>query len=457
MVETNVGFPGRGTFAHGIHPPERKAFSADASIEVIPAPKEVLLPLVQHLGAPSKPVVKAKQAVSYGEMIAEGTGFVSVPLHATIAGKTQKLANTTLPNGRHVKAIPIKADGDQIAETEVWDEIYGGDWLSTDWDAIPQEEIGKAISSAGIVGLGGAAFPTHVKLATNDEKPIDSFIVNGCECEPYLTTDYRLMLEAPEAIVAGAILASRAVGAKDVYIGVEDNKPKAIEALKAAASGTPVKVVTVQTKYPQGSEKQLIVAVLDREVPLGALPLDVGVVISNVATSAAIARAVLRKKPLTHRVICVTGGGITTPKNVLAPIGIRFGELIDFCGGLNDKAARVVAGGPMMGFSFADFNMPVTKGTSGVTVLTNDDLEKAKETNCVRCGQCVDACPMNLVPTKLALACRNKDLELAQRYHIMACFECGSCAYTCPANLPIVQLVRTGKALLAAQRAAAAK
>lgn len=457
MVDTSVEFPGSGTFAHGIHPPERKDFSAEAAIEVIPPPKEVLLPLVQHLGAPSKPVVKAKQEVAYGEMIAESAGFVSVPLHATIAGKVQKITNTTLPNGRHVKAIPIKAEGDQLSGTQLWDEIYGGEWLTDDLKSIPQQEIGKAINSAGIVGLGGAAFPTHVKLATNEEKPIDSFIVNGCECEPYLTTDYRLMLEVPQAIVAGALLASRAVGAKDVYIGVEDNKPKAIETLKAAAAGTPVKVVTVQTKYPQGSEKQLIMAVLNRAVPLGALPLDVGVVISNVATATSIARAVLRKKPLTHRVICVTGGGIAQPKNVLAPIGIRFKELIDFCGGLTQNAARVVAGGPMMGFSFADFNMPVTKGTSGVTVLTTEDLKKPQETNCVRCGRCVDACPMNLVPTKLALACRNKDLDLAQVYNIMACFECGSCAYTCPANIPIVQLIRTGKALLAAQRAAAAK
>jgi electron transport complex protein RnfC len=213
-----------------------------------------------------------------------------------------------------------------------------------------------------------------------------------------------------------------------------------------------LKVVAVKTKYPQGSEKQLIKAVLGRNVPLGGLPLDIGVVIVNVATATTIARAVIRKKPLTHRVISITGGGIVQPKNVLAPIGVRVKDLIDFCGGLAPDAARVVAGGPMMGFSFSDFNTPVTKGTSGVTVLTGEDIRKTGETHCVRCGRCVDACPMNLIPTKLALACRAKDLDLAQRYHIMACFECGSCAYTCPANLPIVQLVRTGKALLAVRK-----
>jgi len=441
---------GRGTFPHGIHPPERKDFSAESPIEVLPTPDEVLIPLLQHLGAPCEPIVEPKQDVAMGEMVGKGKGFVTAPVHASISGKVQKVVSVTLPNGRHVKALPIKADGDQLSGSALFEDLYGGEWIDAR-DQTP-EEISAAISSAGIVGLGGAAFPTHVKLAVNEDKPIDTLIVNGCECEPYLTTDYRLMLEASRAIVVGALLAAQVVSADAVVIGIEDNKPQAIEALEKAASGTSLKVVAVKTKYPQGSEKQLIKAVLGRNVPLGGLPLDIGVVIVNVATATTIARAVIRKKPLTHRVISITGGGIVQPKNVLAPIGVRVKDLIDFCGGLAPDAARVVAGGPMMGFSFSDFNTPVTKGTSGVTVLTGEDIRKTGETHCVRCGRCVDACPMNLIPTKLALACRAKDLDLAERYHIMACFECGSCAYTCPANLPIVQLVRTGKALLAVRK-----
>ncbi len=444
--------PGRRTFPYGIHPPERKGFSSDVSIEMLPSPEDVLIPLQQHLGAPCEPVVKSRQDVTLGQMVGQGKGFVTAPVHASVSGKVQKPASVTLPNGRHVKSIPIKADGDQLSGQALFEDMYGGEWAHQDADELSAEEISAAISTAGIVGLGGAAFPTHVKLAVNKDKPIDTLVVNGCECEPYLTTDYRLMLEASGAIVAGALLAARAVGAGKVMIGIEDNKPGAIEVLEKAASGTGLQVVSVKTKYPQGSEKQLIKAVLNRNVPLGGLPLDVGVVIVNVATATAIARAVLRNKPLTHRVISVTGGGVAAPKNILAPIGVRFRTLIDFCGGFTPDAARMVAGGPMMGFSFTDLKMPVTKGTSGVTVLTRDDVQRTEETNCVRCGRCVDACPMNLVPTKLALACRAKDVDLAQKYHILACFECGSCAYTCPAGLPIVQLIRTGKALLAAQK-----
>jgi electron transport complex protein RnfC len=247
------------------------------------------------------------------------------------------------------------------------------------------------------------------------------------------------------------LLAGRATGAEEIIIGIEDNKPRAIDVMREAAAGTGIKIAVTKTKYPQGSEKQLIMAVLKREVPLGGLPLDVGVAVSNVSTVAAIARAVLRGQPLTHRVVTVTGAGIAQPKNLLVPIGISLGELIDYCGGLTEDAARMVAGGPMMGFAFTNRDAPVTKGTSGLTVLTHDDVRKAEETACIRCGRCVDVCPMNLVPTKLALACRHQDLDLAQKYSIMACFECGSCAYICPASIPLVQLMRTGKALIMAK------
>jgi Na+-translocating ferredoxin:NAD+ oxidoreductase subunit C len=453
MAASVQEFGGSGTFKHGVHPPERKHFSEDLPIEVVPSPKQVLLPMLQHVGAPSVPVVKAKDMVAFGDMVCKSGGFVSAPLHAPIAGKILKSAVTTLPNGRHVQVIPIKADGEQLEGQALMAEILGGDWPLDALAQYDRQTITEAISSAGIVGLGGAAFPAHVKYTPNDEKPVDSVLINGCECEPYLTPDYRVMLEGTQAVIAGAILAGRAAGARDIIIGVEDNKPEAIKVLQQAAQGTDVKIVVLKTKYPQGSEKQLIMAVLKREVPLGGLPLDVGVAVSNVGTAAAIARAVLRGKPLTHRVVSITGKGIRHPKNLLVPIGISYRELIDYCGGLTEDAARIVSGGPMMGFAFANLDAPVTKGTSALTVLTAEDVRKAEETACIRCGRCVDACPMNLVPTKIALASRAKDVDLAQAYHIMACFECGSCAFTCPASIPLVQLVRTGKAqVIASQR-----
>ena len=443
---------GKGTFERGIHPPERKHFASDATIEVIPTPEKVVLPLIQHIGAPCESIVKPKQEVAFGEIVAKGKGFVSASVYSPIAGVVQKPAVVTLPNGRHLSAVVIKASGDQIEGNQLLEEVLGGQFPKDKIDGMRSQEVLDAILNAGIVGLGGAAFPTHVKLAPDEKRIVDTILINGCECEPYLACDYRLMVERAEPIVIGALLAAKATGAKKIIVGIEDNKPNAVEALTEAAKGTEVAVAVLKTKYPQGSEKQLIKAILDREVPVGSLPLNVGVVVMNVGTAAAVARAVYKKKPLTHRVICVTGDGIKTPKNVLAPIGISYGELVKFCGGLTDDAARMISGGPMMGFSFSNMDTPVTKGTSGLTVMTQTDLKREAETTCVRCGRCVDVCPMNLVPTKCALAARHKDTSLALRYHIMACFECGSCAYICPANLPLVQLIRTGKTLVTSNK-----
>jgi Na+-translocating ferredoxin:NAD+ oxidoreductase subunit C len=444
------GLKGKGTFAHGIHPPGEKHFAADMGIEIVPPPEKVLLPLQQNIGGGCKPVVKAKQEVAFGELVGKGGGFVSAALHTPIAGKVLKMGVTTLANGRHMEAIPIKAAGEQLTGEDLWADMFGGDWPKDDIESYDPGEISEAIANAGIVGLGGAAFPTHVKIMPNDKKPVHTLIVNGCECEPFLTADYRLMVEAPEPIVTGALLAGRSVGARRVIVGIEDNKPEAVEAIRTAARGTHIQIVVLKTKYPQGSEKQLIKATVNREVPLGGLPSAVGVAISNVGTVAAIARAVIRQKPLTHRVMTVTGGGVRQPKNLLVPLGISFGELVEFCGGLTDDAARMVAGGPMMGFAFTNPETPITKGTSGLSILTEADVNKAEETNCVRCGRCVDVCPMKLVPTKIALASRHGDVALTRRYNIMACFECGCCAFICPASLPLVQLIRTGKAQVAA-------
>lgn len=446
------GFAGSGTFAHGVHPPENKMFSTEMAIEVVPQPSKVFLPLSQHVGAPCQSIVKPKQSVVFGEMIAKGGGFVSAALHAPVAGKIQRNVVTTLPHGRRVEAIVIKADGEQLEGEALREEILGGDWPTRGLEKFDSQQISNAIHEAGIVGLGGAAFPTHVKLMSNDKMNIDTILINGCECEPFLTCDYRTMIEASGPIITGTLLAAHAVGAEKMAICIEDNKPRAIDVLKKAAAGTGIKIAVLKTKYPQGSEKQLIMAVTKRAVPLGGLPMNVGVAVSNVGTIAAVARAVLRGKPLTHRVVSITGGGISKPKNLLVSVGTPIRELFDYCGGFRKNAARVISGGPMMGFAFTNFDAPVTKGTSGITVLTDEDVAKSEETSCVRCGRCVDGCPMNLVPTKIALASRNRDIELAQHYNIMACFECGSCAYNCPAGIPLVQLIRTGKGLIMASK-----
>ncbi len=441
---------GQATFARGVHPPEEKYLAEELPIEVLPAPTEVRISLLQHLGAPCEAIVAPKQDVAIGDKVGEASAFISAPVHASIDGKTARPTVTTLPNGRHVPVIPIKAADEQsLGGQALYDDVLGGSWPRDGLDRYEPAEIAKAALEAGIVGLGGAAFPSHVKLARNEERPIEYLLVNGCECEPYLTADYRLMIEAPDAIITGALLAQHATGADKVIVGIEDNKPRAIEAINNAAGGTVIKVRSLRTKYPQGAERQLSVALVGREVPTGGLPLDVGVVVHNVGTIAALARAVLRGKPLTHRVVTVTGGGINQPKNLLVPIGVSYRELIDFCGGMNEEAVRVVAGGPMMGFTVGDLSTPVTKGTSGVTVLTGEDVRKASETTCIRCGRCLDACPLRLVPTKMALAARAGNKEVARRFYLTACVECGCCAYVCPASIPLVQLIRTGKVMLA--------
>ena len=439
---------GSGTFARGIHPFEGKELAENAKIEVLPTPKQVLLPVLQHIGAPAKLPAKPPKDVKVGDVVAEAGGFVSAPVHASLTGKCGKPVNLTLPNGRHVAALPITPGEEQPSADELYGAVIGGEWPTTELPDLEPAAITEAVKNGGLVGMGGAAFPTHVKITRNEKKPVDVVLVNGCECEPYLTADYRMMVEAPRAVVAGALLAAKAAGAQSVVIAVEKNKPKGIAALEEAARGTIAQVKPLETKYPMGGEKQTVPAALGRTIPTGGLPLDVGVVVINIGTSLSIARAVLRESPVTHRVVTVTGHGITTPKNLLVPIGTPYQDLIDACGGLRPDAVRVVSGGPMMGFTVADLKTPVTKGTSGLTILTDADVQQAEETACVRCGRCVDVCPLGLVPTKIALASRKEIWDVARRYHIQACMECGCCAYTCPASIPLVQLIRMGKARL---------
>jgi len=440
-------------FRGGVHPAGRKSLAAERPVEVLPTPGEVLIPLLQHLGAPCEPTCKPRDEVALGDVIGQSDKFVSAPVHASISGTVARAAMTTLPNGRHVAALRIKAaDAQPLAGRALWDDVYGGPWPTDGLDRHEPSEIVDAARNAGLVGLGGAAFPTHVKLARNDAKPIHALLINGCECEPYLAADDRLMVEAPEPIVAGALLARRATGARRVEICVEDNKPAAVDRLREAVRGTDLGVRVLKTKYPQGGEKQLILAALGAEVPAGGLPLDIGVVVMNVGTAAALARAVLRGKPLTHRIVTVSGAGIREPKNLLVPVGTSYAALLEHCGGLSDHAARVVSGGPMMGFSLTDLRAPVTKGASGVTVLAGAEIQRAAETPCIRCGRCVEVCPVRIVPTKLAQAVRVDYPEWFETYHVTACIECGCCAYACPAGIPLVQLIRIGKIKHAARK-----
>ena len=444
-----MGFK-RVTFPRGIHPKYNKELSVDKPVEIMPTPAKILVPLLQNIGAMSVPVVKPKQEVRFGEKIAKGEAFISADIHSPISGVIQKQTVTTLPNGRHVPVLPIKTTGEQKEGKELWDMIYGGDWLknlSTDFTA---NGVTQKIHEAGIVGLGGAAFPSHVKIAYNYKNTVDTLLINGCECEPYLTTDYRLMVESPESIVVGSLLSGKTLNTNKIFICIEDNKPEAIKAIREAAKDTPIKVVVLKTKYPQGSERHLVKAVLNRTIPLGGLPVDVDVTVNNVSTVAAVSGAVLRGNPLTHRIVTVTGRGIKNPKNLMVPIGTQYKDVLDHCGGLTDDAVRVISGGPMMGFAFTDFEMPITKGTSGITVLTEHDMSQRRETACIRCGRCVDVCPMRLVPAKLAKAARNRDIDLARKYNIAGCMESGCCGYICPANIPLVQLIRMGKAMIVA-------
>lgn len=437
----------RFTFNKGIHPPECKELAENKAIEVLPTPNIVRIPLLQHIGAPAKICIDARAAVNAGDKIAEAGAMISTHIHASVTGKTAREGVTTLPNGRHVSTLPIKAAPEQELEGEALKEAFlGGDW-EVDLSQIDPESISKTTLEAGIVGMGGAAFPSHIKLMRNENRPITDLVINGCECEPFLTADHRLMLESPKSIIAGALLAQHATGATRISICIEDNKPDAIHTMIEAIGDRDIDVKVMRSKYPQGGEKSLVIAAIGKPIPTGGLPLDVGVVVLNVGTVASMARMIIKGMPLTHRIVTVTGPGIVEPKNLIVPIGTDFETVINYCGGLKENVARIIAGGPMMGFSITDLSIPVTKGTSGITVLTQNELASSETTACVRCGLCVDSCPLDLVPTKLALAARFKNVDILEQYNVDACMECGCCAYQCPANIPLVQLIRTGKIL----------
>ncbi len=440
------------TFRHGVHPPENKDATEHKSIRRLPFPAEVIVPLVQHTGAPAKAIVREGQEVVRGEPIAEPGGFVSVPMHAPVTGVVDRIDTALAPNGTKVPAIYIKAYPGASQEV-----LYGA---PQNIDTMSQADLVKAVQATGVVGLGGAAFPTHVKLSLPEGKKVDTVVVNGCECEPYLTTDHRIMLEHPESVVMGARIIMKAIGASRVIIGTESNKQDAAEALRQAIQpGDPIQVEVVETKYPQGAEKMLIKALVNRDVPSGGLPLEIGVGVFNVATLAQIGELLPKRQGLIERVVTITGPGVKEPGNFMVPLGTPLSFALKFTG-FEGSARQIVLGGPMMGVSAASLDIPITKGITSILVLTEAQVAECtrKTYPCIRCASCVQACPMHLNPSQLGLLADKREYEdMTERYHLMDCFECGSCAYVCPSNIPLVQKFRVAKSLVRERKAAACR
>ena len=427
------------TFSGGVHPPENKNFSEHKSIELMPLPEIVIIPLQQHIGAPSEPIVQVKDHVKIGDKLSESRGFVSVPSHASISGTVKKIEPCAHPLGVDVVSVVIESDGGgQISDTIGDDPNYND--LSAD-------EIKERIKNAGIAGMGGATFPTHVKLSPPPQKKIDTFILNGAECEPYLTADHQLMLEQPKDILMGMNLMMKCLDCNVGYVGIENNKPDAIRLMQKTVNelGFDFQVVGFEVKYPQGAEKQLIKSCVNREVPRGGLPMDVGCLVQNVGTAKAVFEAVTKSKPLIERVVSVTGAGIKKSKNVLVPIGTRFADVIEFCGGLNDGVGKIINGGPMMGIAQYTLDAPVIKGTSGILCLSEKESKIPEELPCIGCARCVDACPMGLMPNMLGTYVEYERIDEAEKAGILDCIECGSCSYICPAKRRLVQWIKYGK------------
>jgi electron transport complex protein RnfC len=452
-----IATKGRFTFPGGTHPPESKGLTSKSKIQAGPAAGQVAIMLSQHIGAACQPAVEKKEQVQSGQKIGDCDAFVSSPVHSPVTGRVKEIAlQSHIVLGRSL-AVIIDAEPEKNPPKQPCFSKFTGDFRDNRYSA---EQICNAVREAGIVGMGGAGFPTRVKIEPNPRLPKEIMIINGCECEPYITCDYRIMLEWTNQIIAGIKLAAKASGCSKVLIGIEDNKPEAIEVMKAALknheNNNGIKVVGIRTKYPQGGERQLIKAILKKDVPTGGIPPMIGVVVLNVATVAAIAEAVVCESPLTHRVVTVTGEGVANPGNFYVPIGTRVSELIEFCGGLTKEAVKVVLGGPMMGIAIADLTTPITKTSGAITVLTKEQIGKAKfagrQTPCIRCGRCLETCPEHLNPTKIAHAVKNNLLDAAESYYMSACIECGCCSYVCPANIELTGYIKTGKTLVARQK-----
>lgn len=423
----------------GIHPPDNK-LSAKKAIEVMPLPEIVTVLLSQHIGAPSSPLVAKGDRVLAGQLIASASGFVSANIHSPVSGTVMAIDNVPDAGGTRRPAITIKVEGDEWAEgIDRSPELRKGCTLSS-------AQITEKIAAAGIVGMGGATFPTQVKLSVPQGKSAQYLIINGVECEPYLTSDHRVMLERGEELLEGVRILAKALGVKRSYIGIENNKRDAQKHLEGLLSGCDdIQVVPLKVQYPQGGEKQLIDAVVRREVPSGGLPIDVGAVVQNVGTALAVYEAVQKNKPLVERVVTVTGKKLGKPSNLLARIGTPVRSLIEYCGGMPEDTGKIIGGGPMMGRAMANPDAPVTKGTSGILLMSGKESLRAAAAACIRCGKCAGVCPMGLQPAMLYKLARHNLFDRMETFGAQDCIECGSCSFTCPASLPLLDYIRLGK------------
>lgn len=439
-MTTSFTFP-KNTFRKGgVHPLECKELTAGKAIEVMPVPAELELVLTQHIGAPCTPTVAKKAELEEGMVIAEVTKGLGVPVHSPVSGKVKAVGTSAHPMQVSTPSITIAVD----------QEAAAAEYTRKEWQNEEAKVLLEKVKNAGIIGIGGAGFPTHVKLAPPKNTPIDTLVLNGAECEPYITADQRQMVEHPADIIEGAGIILRILGISHCIIGIEDNKPDAVEALTRAASEhgdstCQIEVRALEVKYPQGSEKQLIQSVTGRKVPAHALPSAIGVVVQNVSTAKAIYDAVVFEKPLYEKVITVSGRGINRPANLLVKVGTKVQDVVDYLGGIKPELKKIVLGGPMMGFAVSTLDIPITKTTSSILFLTEDEIDTTPHSACIRCGWCLDACPMGLEPKEVGIYVEANHAEETEPFGVFECFECGSCAYVCPAKRPLVQFVRLAK------------
>lgn len=426
------------TFKGGVHPPHSKALTQNVPIEEAPAPELVVIPLSQHIGAPCDPLVAVGETVKVGQKIGDSKAFVSVPVHSSVSGTVKKIEQRPVPGGTKINCIIIENDGKY--------DVHESVQPKGDLENLSREDILSIIREAGMAGMGGATFPTHVKLSPPPDKPIDTLLVNGSECEPYLTADHRIMLEMPELVLLGTKAIKKALGAGKAYICIEDNKPDAIKTLvEVVGNEEGIEVVSLKAKYPQGDEKRLINAVTGRVVPSGGLPMEVACVVENVGTVATIGNAIKTGMPCVQRVVTVTGSAVETPKNLLVRLGTLFKDCIDMCGGYKEEPGKIISGGPMMGIAQYTDEVPVIKGTSGILVLNKKEAQVPEPSNCILCGKCVDACPVNLMPYKISRFSLLRNFDGADEYHATDCIECGACSYVCPAKRPLKESISVAK------------
>lgn len=436
-------FPEKPFHSHGgAHVPHRKN-TAQMESAVMPPSAQVLIPMQQHLGAPCVPTVKVGDLVQVGQKIADSTAFVSAPIHASVSGKVSAVKQVMLSGGQYVDALVIDSDGEMAVSPEVKPPVVN-----------TKEEFIRAVRESGLVGLGGAGFPAHVKLNVPKDKNIDTLIINAAECEPYITADHREAIENSWAVLSGVYAVKEMLGIDRVIIAVENNKPDVIETLNRIAYDDKrdpenhVRVLPLKASYPQGAEKVLIKSCTDREVPMGKLPADVGCVVMNITSVAFLADYLKTGMPLVKKRVTIDGSAVQYPKNVIVPIGTPIEEVIRFCGGYKVPPKKILMGGPMMGIAITDDSLPIIKQNNGIICLDETEARSLEPTACIRCGRCVSGCPMKLVPTMLEKYAEKKMVEELQDYSIMDCMECGTCAYNCPAGRPLVQAIRLGKALI---------